>query len=670
MIGRVVCAASLALCIVRPASAGDAEEALEVEVRGDPIAAPPKDPSVAGGLIREERLRAPGLQASDALRTQPGVSVLETGGYGSRSTASIRGATAAQTPVYLAGIRLNDDVGGTADLSLVPVWLIHRIEIYRSHAPLAGDQLGLGGAIFFEPRRPRTTEAAIGAMAGSFGARAVWGHVGFGDENAGGLLGLRLDGARNDYTFLTEQGTLLERTRDRVATLTNADMTTVDAWALGSLRLGTEGRTDLVANHLEREQGAPGLRLFENRMARIRLTRQFTGIDTRVPCADRGCELEASTAMIVARSQYDDPQRELGLGAAEVEVRASRVEEALLVRWLLSDSFSVNPSLRASIERMAIDPGEATSAHVGRVFSRAAVQAEWTLSELVTLRALASAECHGTSLDGRTPWATPGDVEGPVDGSAICNQLQPAGRVGAQIGSGSLTFLATVGRYARVPTLTELYGLSGSVQGNTALEPETGVSAEAGVRTAAPSTSALKGAAMDLFAFVRRSDRLVSYQRSSAGYVRPFNIGSARVTGVELLASYRPAPFAFLEVATTLLDPRNTSPDRPVNDLLPYQPRVVLAPRLELGSKFGSFPIESGKLSVAYFYEASHYADPAGLNVIPEQGSLDVEAEVSAMNNHVAIRGRVANVFDQKRMDLIGFPLPGRAAYGSLEAKW
>src|SRR5262245_40523096 len=100
-----------------------------MSVRGESLATPPKEPSMAGSVIREERLRAPGLEASDVLRTQPGVAVLDTGGYGSLSTASIRGATAAETPVYLAGVRLNDDVGGTADLSLVPLWMVHRVEI-------------------------------------------------------------------------------------------------------------------------------------------------------------------------------------------------------------------------------------------------------------------------------------------------------------------------------------------------------------------------------------------------------------------------------------------------------------------------------------------------------------------------------------------------------------
>jgi len=198
-----------------------ADPSIEIEVQGDAIGVPPKEPSVAGGVVRQERLNSPGLEAGDALRTQPGVAIAETGGYGAPTTASVRGATSAQTPVYLAGVRLNDDVGGAADLSTIPLWFLNRIEIYRSNAPLAGDQLGIGGAIFFEPRRAEGPEASAGAMAGSFGARAAWARAGVGNEKASALVGVRLDGAQNDYSYLNDGGTRFERSNDHTSVFSN-----------------------------------------------------------------------------------------------------------------------------------------------------------------------------------------------------------------------------------------------------------------------------------------------------------------------------------------------------------------------------------------------------------------------------------------------------------------
>ena len=47
---------------------------------------------------------------------------------------SHRGATSAQTPIYLAGVRLNDELTGTVDLSSLPLWMLHRIEANRVRA--------------------------------------------------------------------------------------------------------------------------------------------------------------------------------------------------------------------------------------------------------------------------------------------------------------------------------------------------------------------------------------------------------------------------------------------------------------------------------------------------------------------------------------------------------
>src|SRR5882724_13430092 len=46
-----------------------AEAEVEVEVPGERSMAPPKAPSVAGSVIRQERLTSPGISASDVLRT-------------------------------------------------------------------------------------------------------------------------------------------------------------------------------------------------------------------------------------------------------------------------------------------------------------------------------------------------------------------------------------------------------------------------------------------------------------------------------------------------------------------------------------------------------------------------------------------------------------------------
>ena len=128
-----------ALLLAGPPAAAQDDE---VVVRAGAVArtAQARDDSVPGSVVAGHRLHAPGAGAAEVLRGLPGLTVIDAGGFGALSTASIRGATSAQTPVYLAGVRLNDDVGGTADLSTVPLWMVDRVEVYRGHAPVQADR--------------------------------------------------------------------------------------------------------------------------------------------------------------------------------------------------------------------------------------------------------------------------------------------------------------------------------------------------------------------------------------------------------------------------------------------------------------------------------------------------------------------------------------------------
>jgi vitamin B12 transporter len=639
-------------------------------VHGDPLAPPSKDPFAAGSVIRADRLQSPGLSAGDVLRTQPGVAVSDTGGYGALSTASVRGATAAQTPVYLAGVRLNDDVGGWADLSLVPLWLLHRVEIYRSNAPLEGDQLGIGGAIFFEPKRPRGPEGSAGEMLGSFGARAVWAHAGAGNEKAAAIVGVRLSEATNDYPYVNTMGTQANMGNWRVEPMTNADAHTLDAWALASARLGREGRADLVVNEVERRQGMP-LTLWPSQRARASVSRQLAALTTHLPCGKPGCDVATTTSVLVSQSGYDDPLREQDLDTTHLDVVASRVEEAVLVHWPVVDRLVLLPSLRVAAERLALVPQGSPSLHAERTSGRAALGAEWQVHEIVGLRATGSVECDGTAAEGPSPWAQPGDAPGAPTSLSPCAEAEPAARLGVQIGKKPLVFLVNAGRYARVPTLAEKFGISGVVRGNADLTAEHGLSADAGVRASAPARWGLRDAAIDLFGFVRYVNDLIAYERTSFTYVRPYNVGAARLIGGEIAATVSPWRALRVDLAATLLDPRDVSPGRTTRtDLLPYQARLVVTSRVEAKIPIPTRMLRAVKVAASYFYEAERYADPGGTWIVPAQGSLDLEVELGLLDDHLFLRGRVSNLLDQARTDFVGYPLPGRAGYATLESRW
>ncbi|WP_437603696.1 TonB-dependent receptor [Sorangium sp. So ce590] len=632
---------------------------LEVRVEGERALAPapPRDRSVAGSVLRRDRLGGAGLEAADVLRTQPGVQVTESGGFGGPATAAIRGATAAQTPVYLAGVRLNDDVAGTADLSLVPLWLIERVEIYRGNAPIEADRLGPGGAIFFEPRRPSRTMAGAGAMTGSFGAWRGWAFAGVSAGPVSSIVGVSAEAATNRYAFVDDRGTLFDASDDTVQRRQNADVRMIDAWALARVDLGRGAIVDVIANGTGREQGVPRLALLPSRRARGESRRALASVVARVPFGGEAEHtLEARTSFIEARSEIHDPLLELAIHARELRIAGRRLEQTLGATLYFSDRLRVRPMLSVAREGISREPGDIPLARAGRSFARAAAGAEVRLGEGLALHALASGECHATGAAPERP----------------CDVLAPTGRVGVEAGSDRLRVLATVGHYLRVPTLGEVYGVSGVVHGNAALEPESGVTIEAGVRAQTRRGAALRGAYVDAFVFGRAASGLIAYARTGQGYVAPYNVGRARVLGAEILTGVEITAFLRAEVAATLLEPRDTTPERTIaNDVLPFRSRLVVAPRLHAAWKPAGGAVFSGASGeLRAVYQSSRYADPAGLGVIAEQATVDLEAETTWLGGHLAARARLANLLDGRRTDVVGYPLPGRSVFFALESTW
>jgi iron complex outermembrane receptor protein len=645
---------SLAVGVLAAASAR-AED--EVVVRGDPSrpAALSRDETAAGSVITGPRLRAPGLEAADLLRGQPGLSVASTGGHGSLATASIRGATAAETPVYFAGVRLNDDVGGTADLSTVPLALVDRVEIYRGNAPLQADRLGIGGALFFDPRRPRRPALSAAGTLGSYGLRGLRGTASWGDEHAAALVSASTQRADNDYAYRDDRGTRFDSSDDRTVRRTNADAHDRDVWAHGRLDLDPTTELSVLAHHVEREQGVPGLGLLPTRAARSSLRRDLAAVSASRRGEDGRWQLDVQTATLLSAARYDDPLRELSLGATGAEVGASRVEQSVTLRRDLGETLSVTPAVRVASEGLRLQPDGAQASGARRLFSRVAVRVDEQATAGLGLHALGSSECHGTST------GAPG----------LCDRWLPSGRVGAVQRIGAWSLLANAGRHVRGPTLGEMYGISGTVRGSPDLRPERGLVADLGVRGSG-SLGGDRSASVDAFVFAQRIDDLVSYRRSSLGYLRPFNVGQSRTLGAEFQGNFAPVAWFVLGLSLTVLDPRDTTPGRPLtNSILPFRSRLTAAPSAELRvPPIPALALSGGRAALLYVHQSSRYADPAGLELIPAQGSLDLELEARLSADRIGLRARATNLLAQSRFDVIGYPLPGRSLAASLELTW
>jgi iron complex outermembrane receptor protein len=301
-------------------------------------------------------------------------------------------------------------------------------------------------------------------------------------------------------------------------------------------------------------------------------------------------------------------------------------------------------------------PGIGPALDAERFSARLALTAERDVNRWLSLRALLALECHATSTGA--PFGA-------------CDSLEPLGRFGGHWHAGELSGFVALGRYSRPPTLGELYGTSAVVVGNPDLVSESGVTVDAGVRFAHALPSEKRPLYAALSGYARRSEDLVAFVLSSQGYVRPENVDAARVLGLELEAGSGFGRYFAAELALTLMDFRNRTPGWSLaNDIYPYHSRLVAAPGLlAISPTFANRWLNQASLGARVVYQSNRYGDLAGLAVIPEQTSLDLDAAVLVLERALWVRGRVTDVFDAERYDVVGFPLPGRSAFVSLEVR-
>lgn len=653
------CALLLSL-FARALGAQEAENEVVVEGRRPQPSRLAKMPSEAGTSLGRDRLTQPGSSVGDALREAPGVQVTQTGGLGAPAVARLRGATAAQTPVYLGRVRINDEVGGVADLSTVPHFFLKSVEIYRSHAPDSLSQSGLGGAIVLVPMVPSKEEYSFQGEAGSFGTRALRAGAAHRKEDGERTLFVAADlqAAENDYPFEDSRGTLLDNTAGRTERLQNADFKSGSVWALGSQKVG-RGRLEFLAHVAEREQGAPKLALVPSEEARVALERGLFALDSEFPLGRRQDRVRSSTRLVSAQTIIDDPQLELGTLSGHIRTPGERLEQEFEGQHRLSDTVVLRHMWTFGFERLRrFERQQEVEAEVlaaKRVSVRAAGSVEWRPLQSLVFDGLVAGSCFDTSE------AT----------SSVCADWAPTGRASVRFERPVWEIYGNAGRYVRLPTLSELHGVGILVRGNPTLSLERGTVFGTGLRVQVPRSLARPFAWADLAAFARYSSDLVTYVRAAQGYLHPVNRETSRTVGGELSVGTRIVEALLVDANVSLLDPRDTSPDRVTrNDVLPFLSRMTAHARIECEWDTGrTQDVSMVVVGARTHFQSSRYADPAGLGVIPEQTFVDLEFGMRIYRDHFHLRSRVSNLLNADRFDVVGFPLPSRSAFFSLEAR-
>jgi len=229
-----------------------------------------------------------------------------------------------------------------------------------------------------------------------------------------------------------------------------------------------------------------------------------------------------------------------------------------------------------------------------------------------------------------------------------------------------LDLKGNVGRFARVPTLFELFGDRGVTLGNPNLMSERGTNWDVGFTLEAPSFGPIDRLFFEYAYFRSAVDDLIVFVQNSQATARAENIGAASITGHEMSWSATAWRHLRLFGNYTFQDAEDTSDTFHRGNALPGRPRHELHQGFELFA-------DVGKLVYEFDYIAKNFlrrANAPFFDVVDNRLLHNLSLTVLPWGKRLKLTFEVKNITDNRVVDVRGFPLPGRSFFGTVEGRF
>ena len=617
-------------------------------------------PVMTSTILREE-FEGKTESLADIIKKEAGVQVRQSGGLGSFSSVSLRGASSQQVLVFLDGILLNDASGGGVDLSSVALADVAAIDIYRGAIPMNFGATGLGGAVNIRTlRTQKGLNASVSTGYGSFNTRKLNGFFNYKPGRFDYLFSADYLGSDNDFEFLNDNGTTLNTADDETQKRNNAEVEQVNLLGKAGYDASETLRLELMDQYFSKDQGIPS---WNNSSATQTAFDTVRNISTAKITVNNLTSLHLDTASQVSytwkEEEYDDRKGKIGLGNQHNTYTTGRVNADLFAeynsdwqrligtfKWLHEDYKDVDhledededttksnrDSITLGLQDSLFLLGDTLIVTPGASFS-------WLKDELD--------EYHSDLIE---------TYEAKTRNDSY---LSP--QIGLLYGPFPwLKFKSNLAQYVRQPSFFELFGDRGLFVGNPDLKEETGINFDVGaeVNWRLP-INWIQRLTLSAAYFRNDIDDLITRAYDSRGIGKSVNISGALVQGVEVGAVVEFLDY-FRGVANfTYQDPENQSEVEAFDGKrLPGQFEYSGLGRLE--ASLAGFTLYG-----EYVKETGLYYDTA--NLLKAENKDEINAGIGWSRGPWLVRFEAKNLADEQYEDFNGFPLPGRSFYASVK---
>ena len=493
------------------ADSGDAE--ITVEAQGNREALENGSATVTIIEIDEQQSTTAGLD--QIIEQAPGVHISALGGVGDFTGVGLRGSTWRQTLVLLDGIPLNPDGSSVVNLSELPPQAFSHIAVYRGFTPTTIPSAAMGGVVaLYSKEAEIPIQAHVSSGSWNTHRASLYSSTRHPDKPLTLMTFADVLSTEGNFQYFDDNGTPYNLRDDGRRERLNNDKSQANAQL--RVKVGDENRRLSVFNSiLHRDEGVSGSIRLPAESARLQTTRNLSSIDGQL----RGHLVKGQGQLwhVIRKETFMDINSELGLGAQLNDYESHSLGGMLQTRYSPSAQIITTLSVAPRFETFEIDDqlnrtGTAFYNRLGGMFGLGAdlftAQETIQFSPSFLLSAL-------QYLEGDDRW-----------------YLHPSPQMGLRYQPLSwISLKATAGMYFRPPTMTEMYGDRGFVQGNPSLKPETGQQADVGIKLAWDN-SLFQVHWDNLYFWNPSADRITLVQNSQLTQMAQ-NIGSAMVHGAE-----------------------------------------------------------------------------------------------------------------------------------------
>ncbi|HPQ80520.1 MAG TPA: TonB-dependent receptor [bacterium] len=660
--------AAAALCAPSHASAEDPVDLGTVTVEeSSPKRAPSRDATAAATVIIPAESPDPTDTVPDLLERSAGVSIKRYGGLDDFSAISLRGSTASQVQIYVDDIPLVSASGDLIDLNLLPMTALERVEVYRGGSPGIVPDSTIGGVVLLKTKGPPEKPSfSVHNTAGSFTTYrgTIDAAKSFGKTSV--IASYDRFQSEGDFTYLDNNGTTFNTSDDRLVTRENNDFQMNSLFT--KVIVEPDSRTRISATNIlfNKEQGIPGLGNRTSLTARLETWRDMVAVAANRDFASApGLSGHADLFFDFLRSRFSDPDGDIGLGVQMNDDTTYRAGANARTTY----SWGSHQILRGFVagrgefylpvnEAAAVPDGQHSRRYTISVGAEDEVKLAGGRIVVVPSIRVTNVFNHLVNNDPSNP------------SFALSANRRSDHQLSAKLGfkakiAGELYFKGNFYRGFRNPTFSELFGDRGTIVGNPTLKSEEAINFDAGL--AFHHRGEKLTADAEAAYFRNRVENLIQFVQTSQFTVRPQNMRKALIQGLEFTGRLDLAGRLSAYAGYTFQKARDTS-DFPATSgkTIPGHPAHELSAGAAWSERW--LPWFSTKIFSDFNFMSGNYIDTRNLLKVDHRTLLSLGATATFVES-ISLTFSVKNLLDSRISDVVGYPLPGRSWWGTVEFK-